>query len=472
MSCIALLLLLTAAPAALQASVADHPDVLAAQRLYQAWLDGQMAYRNLPGAVVGVVHDQELIWSHALGHADLDRKVAMTPATQFRMASHSKLFTAVAIMQLREAGKVRLDDPVSQYLPWFKMRPAEAGDPPVRVEELLTHISGLPREAGPHWSGKEFPDAAGVRRYVERQQSALPPETRWKYSNLAYTLAGMIVEAVSGEPWAVYVEKHIFRPLGMADSSVDKDVPGLAVGYGRRMPDGSRKRMPFVDARAMAPATGLTSTLGDMAKFVSLQFRKGPAGGAQILSTASLREMHRVRVMETNWQRGYAIGFSVTREKDKVYVGHGGSYFGYKTHTLIQLDGKVGVIVLTNGDDSVPSDLAQHLMQTVGEAVAKAAATSPEPEWDPSWSRFSGLYRGDFGDVHVVELNRRLVTIDPTGKEPGPLNRLIPIGSGRFRLDAPTGGGAIGEVVRFEEQGGRVTRMYTGDSYADRVPGR
>jgi hypothetical protein len=236
------------------------------------------------------------------------------------------------------------------------------------------------------------------------------------------------------------------------------------------MPDGSRKRMPFVDARGMAAATGITSTVGDMARFVSLQFRKGQTGGSQILATGSLREMHRVRVLENSWQRGNAIGFAVNREKDTVYVGHGGSYFGYKTHTMIQLDDRVGVIVLTNGDDSVPADLALHLMQTVGDAVAKAAASPPAPpQWDPSWSRFAGLYRGDFGDIQVVEWNQRLVTIDPTGREPETQNRLIPIGVGRFRLEASTGSGAVGEVVRFSEENGLVVRMYTGDSYADRV---
>jgi CubicO group peptidase (beta-lactamase class C family) len=452
------------------AGVADHPGVQGAQRLFEAWLSGQIAYRGLPGVVVGVVHDQDLVWSRGFGYADLDNRVPMTPAAKFRMASHSKLFTATAIMQLREAGRLRLDDPASRYLPWFRIRPAEPGDPPITVEQLLTHSSGLPREAGPHWSTREFPLAEGVRSYVEQHEAALPPETRWKYSNLAYTLAGMIVEAISGETWAGYVRKHIFEPLGMNDSSVDQPVQGLAVGYGRRMPDGSRKRMPFVDARGLAAATGITSTVGDMARFVSLQFRKGPASGSQILSTGSLREMHRVRVLENNWQRGSAIGFAVNREKEKVYVGHGGSYFGYKTHTLIQLEDRVGVIVLTNGDDSIPADLALHLMQTVGDAVAKAAARPPaDPEWDPSWSRFAGLYRGDFGDIHVVEMNQRLVTIDPSGREPETQNRLIPIGGGRFRLEAATGGVAVGEIVRFAEENGRVVRMYTGDTYADRV---
>ena len=184
------------------------------------------------------------------------------------------------------------------------------------------------------------------------------PEVRWKYSNLGFTIAGMVVESVSGEKWADYVQKHIFDPLGMTASSVDRQVDGLATGYGRRMPDGSRKKLPFVDARAMAPATGITSNVEDMAKFVSLQFRKGKVGGSQILSTGALREMHRVRMLESNWTRGNAIGFAVNREGGKVYVGHGGSYFGYKTQTLIQLDEKVGVIVLTNGDDSFPSEIA------------------------------------------------------------------------------------------------------------------
>ena len=315
---------LVSLPAQGRSSPAEDPDVLGAERLFSAWLEGQLAFRNLPGVVVGVVADQELVWTAGFGFADTQAKTPMTAATRFRMASHSKLFTATAIMQLREQGKLRLDDPVSKYLPWFRVKPAEPDDPPVTIEELLTHSSGLPREAGPHWTTYEFPTEEQLEALMAERQAAFPPEVRFKYSNLAYTLAGKIVESVSGERWADYVRKNIFEPLGMSESSVDQNVPGLAKGYGRRMPDGSRAVMPFIDARSMASATGITSTVGDMARFVSAQFRTGPRGGDRILSTASLREMHRVRVLENTWTRGNAIGFAVSRVGDKTYIGHGG----------------------------------------------------------------------------------------------------------------------------------------------------
>jgi CubicO group peptidase (beta-lactamase class C family) len=228
--------------------------------------------------------------------------------------------------------------------------------------------------------------------------------------------------------------------------------------------------MPFVDARALGAATGLTSTVEDLARFVSLQFRKGKPGGTQILSTGALREMHRVRMLEHTWTEGSAIGFAVSRDKDRVYIGHGGSYFGYKTHTLIQLDDKVGVIVLTNGDDSVPSDLAKQLMHTVGQAVAKSdAASATQAEWDPAWSRFAGLYRNLWGDIHVVELDRRLVIINPLATTLETQTKLVPLGNNRFRFEAAAGGGAVGETVRFIEENGRVVRIFTGDSHAERV---
>jgi CubicO group peptidase (beta-lactamase class C family) len=433
-------------------------------------MEGQIEIRGLPGVVVGVVSGDDLVWAEGFGHADIEAGRPMEVDTRFRMASHSKLFTATAIMQLREEGRLRLDDPVTDYLPWFDFRRPGTDDPPVTLEQLLTHSSGLPREAGSHWTDLDFPTAEEVQALMADRRAPFSPEERWKYSNLAYTIAGMVVEEVSGSSWADYLQANIFDPLGMSASSVDRPDPRMATGYGSRMPDGSREVVPFVDARGMAAATGLTSTVEDMARFVSAQFREGVRGNDRILGTASLREMHRVRMLETTWTRGQGIGFSVQRIDGRLYVGHGGGYPGYTTYTMIQLDDEVGVIALTNTNDSNPAQIAGELMETVGRAVAKATAEEPvRVAWDPAWERFAGVYASRWGRTQVIVMNERLVTIDPWSDSLGDPLELEPLGDGTFRMVAPTGGGPVGEIVRFVEEDGEVVRMITGDSYSTRV---
>ena len=127
---------------------------------------------------------------------------------------------------------------------------------------------------------------------------------------------------------------------------------------------------------------------------------------------------------------------------------------------------------LTNADDAAPGGIATQLMNTVGEAVAKAAASKAAlstTTWDPSWSRFAGLYRGRGGESQVIELDQRLVIITPNTPNLDNPIRLEPLGNGRFRYTAPTGGRPVGKVIRFVEENGRVTRMYTGDGYVERV---
>ena len=151
-----------APPAVPSETLAENPDVAAATRLFSAWLEGQIAYRGLPGVAVGVVHDQQLVWSRGFGYADIATKKPMTEQTRFRIASNSKLFAAIAILQLREAGKLRLDDPVAMHLPWFTMKPAGLDDGPITIEQLLSHSSGLQREAGDHWVQLRLPDRGGT----------------------------------------------------------------------------------------------------------------------------------------------------------------------------------------------------------------------------------------------------------------------------------------------------------------------
>ncbi|MFM7294224.1 MAG: serine hydrolase domain-containing protein, partial [Burkholderiales bacterium] len=165
--------------------ISEDADVAGAIRIFSAWMEGQIAYRGLPGIAVGVVSDQQLVWSQGYGFADVKAKIPMTSSTKFRMASHSKLFNAIAIMQLREEGKLRLDDPVSKYLPWFKAKPAGDDDGVITIEQLLSHSSGLQREAGDHWVSNEFPTREELKKLFADRQAAFPPATRLKYSNLA-----------------------------------------------------------------------------------------------------------------------------------------------------------------------------------------------------------------------------------------------------------------------------------------------
>ena len=182
--------------------------------------------------------------------------------------------------------------------------------------------------------------------------------------------------------------------------------------------------------------------------------------------------MLRVRSVDEDWKSGSGLGFDVKRVKDRTYVGHGGGYPGNTTQTLIQLDDKVGVIVLTNTNDSNPSDIADQLMATVGKAVAEASkAKLDRVAWNPAWARYAGLYRGRNGDQQVVLLNDRLVIIRPDGPNLDNSVTLDPVGEGRFRFMAPTGGGVIGEIVRFVEEPGHPMRMVAGDSWIDRVAG-
>jgi CubicO group peptidase (beta-lactamase class C family) len=456
-----------AAPAAAAARLADDPEFEGATRLFSAWLDTQMAYRGLPGVMVGVVHDQQLVWQKGFGFADVKAKAPMTAETKFRMASHSKMLTAIAVMQLREQGKLRLDDPVQQHLPWFRSQPAGADDGPITVEQLLSHSSGLQREASDHWSSLDFPTEAELKALMADRQSALAPQVRWKYSNLAYGVAGLLVEELSGQRFAAFAQANILGPLGMTDSSFDRPVPGLAVPYGRRLPDGSREILPFVDARGMAAATGLTSDLTDMAKFVSAQFRRGPSGGAQILSSGSMREMQRVRSVEENWASGTGLGFGTLRIRDKSFVGHAGGYPGYTTQTLFQPGEKWGVIVLTNTNDSDPGQIARQLIEAVGPLFAKAAAPPAGVAWDPGWARFQGVYRNRSNDISIVLLNGRLVALSSTAPGVDNVTRLEPLGGGRFRIELATGNNPpLGEVAWFEEKAGKPTRLWMGDNWS------
>jgi CubicO group peptidase (beta-lactamase class C family) len=452
-------------------SVGADVNVRSAIGLLSAWIESQLAYSGLPGLSIGIVHDQELIWAAGFGRAALEPARPATPDTLYRIASITKLFTSTAIMQLRDAGKLRLDDPLVEHLPWFRIGHAHPEAPPVTIRHLLTHTAGLPREAGfPYWTEGAFPTAEQIRARLAEQDAALPTETEWKYSNLGLALAGEIVAAVSGRAYFEYVAEHVLEPLGMRRTWVTTppaDHPDLAVGYGRRLPAGTRGIAPFTDCAGITPAANMTTSVTDLARFAMLQFRDRPAGGAQILRGSTLREMQRVHWLEPDWEAGWGLGFRVMRARGKTYVGHGGALRGYRTIVQLCPADRIGVIVLTNADDGNPPQFADKAFQWVAPAILKVVAAA-EPAGPPAgWERYAGRYRSPWADVQVLTVDSRLAMVDPSQPDPMlTVTWLLPVSDHVFRSETKNGFGSHGEPVVFELSGdGRVGRLKVGDNY-------
>lgn len=444
--------------------LAEHPRVADAITLLDLWAEEQRAYRHVPGLALGLVVDQELIWAKGYGVSDLEAKTPVTPGTIFRVGSITKLFTATAVLHLRDAGKLRLDDPVAKHLPWFTVKSSFEGAPEVTVRQLLTHTSGLPREAAfPYWTTHDFPTREQVREAVPGQDAIFAPASRYKYSNLGMALLGEIVAAVSGESWADYLQAHVFSPLGMTSSSAapaDEHFHRMTTAYLRRQGDGSRGIADYYETRAIAPAANIVSTVEDLARFAALQFRRGAkAGGDQILKASTLDEMHRPHWVREDWSGGLGLGFRVSRRQGKTLVTHGGWVAGHRSHLLLVPDEKVAVIALTNADDASPSLFSYRALDVVGPAIAKAVAPAPESKVvDPAWQRFLGEYADPWGwEYKVMILNDELVFYEhnyPPEDDPGDgVTRLEPVADNTFRM-------SDGELVVFElGEDGEVVRI-------------
>ncbi len=451
----------------------SDPAVDSALRLLESWITARMEYDRIPGLSIAVVLDQNIVWSRGFGRADIEGRVPATPRTIYRAASITKLFTATALMQLRDAGRLRLDDPVVKFLPWFKPVNPFPAAPPITIWDLLTHTSGLPSEAAfPYWTDHVFPTREQIMKALPSQTLVYPPGTRYKYSNLGLILAGEVAAAVSGESWDGYVKKHILGPLGMADTSAslpDSRIPLLARGYSRLLPGDIRTILPIVDYKGTSPADNLTTTVEDLARFMMLQFRDDPASKGPVLCGTTLREMQRAQWMFPSWTGGRGIGFLLRRSGNRTIVGHGGWVGGYRSQIGFVPEDKIGVVVMMNCDDGTPNLYLDRALALVGPALLKSAARpEAEPVPDPAWKSYVGLYTDStFWDNEVLILNGKLVIYGhgyPPEDDPADtLVELQPVSKHVFRSSGPNGDG---EPVRFEMDGdGKVVRIKVGENY-------
>jgi CubicO group peptidase (beta-lactamase class C family) len=316
----------------------------------EAFLDGivplQLEREDIAGATVAIVKDGKLLFAKGYGFADVEEKKAVSAKdTLFRPGSISKLFTWTAVMQLAEQGKLDLDRDINEYLD-FKI--PEAFGKPITLRNLLTHTPGFEEQIKDliYFNGS----SPNLGDYLKTHIPAriYPPGTVPAYSNYGTALAGYIVERVSGEPFEQYVEKHIFRPLEMTNSSFAQPLPAnLAPNMSKGYKLASAKPMEF-EIIGPFPAGSLSTTAEDIAKFMLAHLQKGQYGSSQILRPETAELMHsRLFALDPS-ANAMAYGFYEENRNGRRIIGHGGDTIAFHSDLHLILDSGVGFFISYN----------------------------------------------------------------------------------------------------------------------------
>jgi len=390
-----------------------------AARYVEQWLALHQRLDRVPGVQLAILHGDDVVASHAFGAADLTSGEPLTTDDRFRIASHSKTFTATAIHALAERGELRLDDRVASLVSDLDGTPI--GE--VTLRELLGHGGGVVRDGwrADHWQlSYAFPDTARLVELASDRADVLARNDRFKYSNVGYSVLGLVVEAVTGEAYAAHVQRQLLDPLGLSATTADLDpqdssaTAAMATGHSAIAFGGERIPIDHIATGAMAPATGFVSTASDVVRWVAAHF----FGDERILSDDSKRVMQR-----TEWQVAgsagseYALGFGVTKINDRRLLGHGGGFPGHITHTLFDPHERIAASVLTNAIDGPAQMYVATVFRLIDLALGAAASETPAVAPDVA-SRFTGRFANLWGVSDVVDLGGRLHLLDPTVGDP------------------------------------------------------
>jgi CubicO group peptidase (beta-lactamase class C family) len=415
---------------------------------------------QIPGVSFAIAHHGELVAAHAIGKADVERDVDLRTDHTFRIASHSKTFTATAVMLLVERGRLRLDDRVGQHVEWLD--PArDLGRATLR--ELLSHSAGVIRdgEDAPWWQLRgPFLDRDALREATTTTPPVIGRNERFKYSNIGFSLLGEAVSAAAGEPYTAFVRREIVDRLGLTgtDPEPPPDDPRLATGYSARRFGLDRRPLPHLDTRAMAAATGFSSTAADLCRYGAAHV----LGNEELLSDDAKRELHH-GIWEVQGGRGghYGLGFHAFRVGDRRVISHGGGFPGFITFTIIDPIDRLVVSVLTNAGDGPAETIATAIVRLVNRAAQGDDGPRAGTE---GVERCTGRFFGLSAVTDLVRLGGDLLAIDPDLLDPvSDASRLEAIEgqADTFRIADSGGFASYGERVRIErtEPGGEIARV-------------
>jgi CubicO group peptidase (beta-lactamase class C family) len=421
------------------------------------WLDYQMRESEQPGCVIAIVHKDEVVLEQAFGSADIVARAPLTPRHRFRVASHSKTFTAAGIMKLREAGKLGLDDRIGQHVEGLHPAVAEA-----TIAQLLSHSAGIVRDgsdSGQWQDRRPFLSAAELRADL----AAIPviePNTRFKYSNHGYGLAGLVIEAVTETPYRSWIKQEVVDAAELEETEPDMPVANsvpVAHGHSAKLPLGRRVVIPGDNpTNALASATGFVSTARDLARLFA---QLDPAAKESVLTVASRREMVRRqwRYPHSSLERYYGLGTTSGKTAEWEWFGHSGAFQGFASRTVALPEPALAVSVVTNAGDGLADRWMDGTIHILASFAKRGAPTSEVRDWTGRWwTRWVA--------VDLVPMGGKVMVGSPTLPNPfTDASEISVSGADCGRISLAAGSAHHGEEVRrIRGRDGKVDEVWLG----------
>jgi CubicO group peptidase (beta-lactamase class C family) len=422
-----------------------------------SWLGYQLRRWEQPGCLLAIAHKGEIVLEQAFGVANLATGEPLTPRHRFRIASHSKSFTAAGIMRLREQDRLRLDDPVGRFVSGLNAEVAQS-----TIAQLLSHSAGLTRDgdAGGQFSDrKPFASAEAVLADIAGPP-LIDPNTRFKYSNHGYALLGMVIAAVTGEPYRRWIRREVVETFGLTETEPDMPlVPGTPFARGHTMthPTGRRLTIPGdYETHGIGAAAGFVSTAADVARFFA---QLSPKAERSPLTLSSRREMTRGQWTnpDTSFDVRYGLGTMSGKLGTWAWFGHSGGLLGYISRTCVVPEQDLTISLLVNSVDGLSWPWVDGILHILRSWEKRGAAEASLRDW-------TGRWWNPWGPIDLLPQGNRVLIAAPALLNPvGDVQEIEVTGADAGIIVTSDGFGNYREPVKLvRNESGAVVEFWIG----------
>jgi CubicO group peptidase (beta-lactamase class C family) len=333
-----------------------------------AYVHQSMEESHVPGLALAVAQHGRIVYQAGYGVQDLTTAQPVTPSTLFHLASVVKTMTSTALMQLREAGKIELDDPIVKHLPYFRVDNPRSDQ--ITIRHCLSHTSGIGHPEYYGWDNPEFDDNSlerHVRSLAEHRLVYIAPGTT-SYSDIAYNVLGDLIAKVSGMSYEAYMHRHLFHPLGMMETTTMAPREGnpalLATGY-EQDEAGAIRQSFYPYNRMHVPCGCIASNVVEMTRYAIAHLNHGVLDGVRILQPQSYADMWAIQVHEAEEDADSALGWWVQHNSAELVVDHAGADDGFQSNFCLWVQRQLSIVVLCNavwGDPRAVTDAVCQLL--------------------------------------------------------------------------------------------------------------